>query len=67
MTACLMVSLLAISIVARTSPNRSPNASRIEFQVSEAFSRTTKGSRINRFSGMAFTPTSGCVGAATIT
>ena len=46
-TACLMVSVLRISIAMWMSPMCAPKPSSIEFQVSEPFSRTTKGSRIS--------------------
>ncbi len=50
-----------------SSPMWRPNASCIEFQVSEPFSRTMNGSRARRDTGMRFLDASGWSGAATIT
>ena len=46
-TACLIVSVLRISIAMLMSPRSPPKPSSIDFQVSEPFSRTMNGSRIS--------------------
>src|SRR6185312_12011631 len=66
-TACLIVSLLRISIATRTSRMRSPKASCIAIHVSEPRSRTTNGSSTTRAIGTRRLPASGCDGGATIT
>ncbi len=57
-TACLMVSVLLISIAMFSSRQVRAEASSMECQVSEPFSRTTKGSRARRDNGMRLSPAS---------
>ena len=66
-TACLMVSVLLISIAIFRSCRWRPKPSSIEFQVSDPFSRTTKGSRFKTDIGIFFLPASGWSGGATMT
>ncbi len=66
-TACLIVSVLRISIATCSSPMSAPKLSAIEFQVSEPFSRTTKGSLATRAREMPGCPTSRWPGGATMT
>ncbi|MCY1559157.1 hypothetical protein D9M68_961620 [compost metagenome] len=66
-TACLIVSVLRISIDTLSDGRCCPKASSSEFQVSEPFSRTTKGSRTMRDMAMRGVRASGCSGEATTT
>ncbi|MCY1547700.1 hypothetical protein D9M68_837700 [compost metagenome] len=66
-TACLMVSVLLISMAMRRLDSRPAKPSCIEFHVSDPFSRETKASSANADSGMLRLPTSGWLGAATMT
>ncbi|MNR62959.1 hypothetical protein D3C85_1851150 [compost metagenome] len=67
MTACLIVSVLLISMAIRRFESRPAKPSCIEFQVSEPFSRETNASSASPARGMSRRPTSGWFGAATMT
>ena len=66
-TACLMVSVLLISIAMWSFGSHRPNAFAIDVRVSEPFSRTTNGSCASAVIGMRLLPASAWCGGATIT
>lgn len=67
MAACLMVSVLLISMAMLISAKCSPKPSSIECRVSEPFCSTTKGSRISLAMAVRFLEASRWLDAATIT